>query len=183
MDPAPQTHLVLFARGVIAVLNAWPVLRIAVSESWGGPQSAQKRSWIASNILDAFESSPLDEEQIEDLLLESMVEEFETEIDDGSSLLVAKDILNVWKAASIGDTEYVLKLESAANKLAQSRLPTTRQGGNGDDEWVDEEGSGDEVSEGENEAPALRSPRPVQEPVVDEDGFELVQKGGKRKGH
>lgn len=127
--PAPQ--LVLFARGVIAVLNAWPVLRLAVQESWGGPQSAEKRTWIASTIVDAFESDPLDEEGVEDLILDAMAEEFETEIEDGSSQLVAKDILNLWRAACAGESESVLKLEAAADQLARRRLPNTRQGGNG----------------------------------------------------
>lgn len=182
-DPLP--HLVLFARGVIAVLNAWPVLRIAVSESWGGPQSAEKRTWIASTLVDSFETSPLDEEEIEDLLLEAMVEEFDTEIEDGSPQLVAKDILNVWKAACSGETETVLRLETAANQLARKQIPAARREGNGDDEWVDEVGSDEEESRGQDEAPRLLPSRTSQavEPVIDEEGFELVQKSGKRKGH
>jgi pre-rRNA-processing protein TSR2 len=47
----------LFARGVIARLSIWPVLQAAVDSSWGGPKSAQKRTWLASEIVDAFEAS------------------------------------------------------------------------------------------------------------------------------
>ncbi|KAF8313402.1 hypothetical protein DL93DRAFT_2081080 [Clavulina sp. PMI_390] len=177
----PPTQLVLFARGVIAILNAWPVMRIAVQESWGGPESRQKRTWIASTIVDAFEQAPLDEEQVEDHLLEAMVDEFEAEIDDGSSLLVAKDIMTAWRAASVGDVDSVIKLEATANKLAQGQMPASRSEGNGDDDWEDEDDNEEEAA-----VPQLRpaqEPAPRSEPVIDEDGFELVQKGNKRKGH
>lgn len=180
MDTSPR--LVLFARGVIAILNTWPVLRIAVSESWGGPQSAQKRTWIASTLVDAFEASPLDEEEIEDLLLDAMVEEFETEIEDDSSRTVARDILNIWRDAGNGEMGNVLRLEAAANRLAHTQVHTTRREGNGDDEWVDEEGSdeGPSVEAAPQLLPATSSQ--AIEPIIDDDGFELVQRGSKRNG-
>jgi pre-rRNA-processing protein TSR2 len=53
---SPQATLI-FARGVIARLALWPVLRAAVDNAWGGTSSAQKRTWLASEIVDAFESS------------------------------------------------------------------------------------------------------------------------------
>lgn len=181
-SPAPQ--LILFARGVIAILNAWPVLRIAVQESWGGPQAAEKRTWIVSTLVDAFEASPLDEEEVEDLLLEAMADEFETEVDDGSSQVVAKNILAAWNAACNGETEVVLRFEATAERLTKQHLSTSRQGGNGDDEWVDEEIS-DEDREGDDPPPQLIKARSSQvaEPVIDNDGFQLIQKSGKRKGH
>jgi len=181
MSAAP--HLVLFARGVIAILNAWPALRLAVQESWGGPHSAEKRIWLASNLVDAFEKEPLDEEQIEDLLLEAMIDEFEAEIDDDSPRGIAKKIVNVWKVACDGNTEDIVKLEAATDQLVRRQLSTTQQTGNGDDEWIDEEGS--EEGDDFRNAPELISPPTLEEMqvVVDDEGFQLVQKGAKRKGH
>ena len=178
--------MVLFARGVIALLKSWPVLRLAVQESWGGPQSAQKRTWIASNIIDAFEAEALDQDQVEDLLLESMVEEFETEIEDGSSLIVAQKIIRLWQNLSQGQTEMVVVLEAESDRLSGAALQYTREDGNGDDAWVDEGGSEDEGGEDGEEAPqplaqGSKSVAEPQEPVVDEDGFQLVQKGKQRR--
>lgn len=180
----PDSHLVLFARGVIAVLHAWPALRLAVQESWGGPHSAEKRTWLASTIVDAFEKLPLDEEQVEDLLWEAMVDEFEAEIDDGSPRVVAENIVNMWKAARDGNTEEIVKLEATADRLARTQLSTKQQAGNGDDEWFDEEGSAEDEG-GRPDGPQLLPPPPLEEkqPVVDEEGFQLVQKRTKHNGH
>src|SRR5260370_12569325 len=77
--PSPQ--LIAFARGVIAALDCWPVLRLAVQESWRGPSSASKQRWIASSIVDAFQASPLDEEDQELLLLHPLSDAFDNEFD------------------------------------------------------------------------------------------------------
>ena len=56
--------LVAFARGVIARLAVWPVLRLAVQENWGGPKAEDKRTWLAPEIVDAFETQdPLPDDQ------------------------------------------------------------------------------------------------------------------------
>jgi pre-rRNA-processing protein TSR2 len=52
----PDPTLVLFARGVIARLEVWPALRVAVEQNWGGPSSREKRLWLASEIVDAFDT-------------------------------------------------------------------------------------------------------------------------------
>jgi len=176
---------VLFARGVIALLNTWPALGLEVQESWGGPHSADKRTWLASNLVDAFENEPLDEEQVEHLLLDAMVDEFEAEIDDGSPYNIAQNIIRIWKAACDGDAEEIGKLEAAADQLGKKQISTQQQVGNGDDEWSDEESASDD-GESSHDAPQLMPPPPSSErtqPVIDEDGFQLVQKGGKPRGH
>jgi pre-rRNA-processing protein TSR2 len=184
--PPPDPKIVLFARGVLAVLNIWPVLRLAVQESWGGPNAAAKRSWIASTLVDAFEADPLDQDQVEDILLDSMVEEFDAEIEDGSSETVARDIVSVWKAACDGRVDVVLGLEADADRLASRRLASSRIQGNGDDDW--EEDNGDDDHGGSNDGdmdvddpvPTLMHPQSIEQkpaPIIDDDGFELVQKG------
>jgi pre-rRNA-processing protein TSR2 len=41
---------------VIARLEVWPALRVAVEQNWGGPSSREKRLWLASEIVDAFDT-------------------------------------------------------------------------------------------------------------------------------
>jgi hypothetical protein len=45
----------LASAGSIAILDLWPALTIAVAEQWGGPESADKKVWIASTIIDEWE--------------------------------------------------------------------------------------------------------------------------------
>ena len=90
-DGPPETS-VLFARGVIARLAYWPALRIAVEQGWGGPASAQKRTWLASVLVDEFEGAAgaaPDAEYVEELLLQAVADEFEAVLEDGSAAAVA----------------------------------------------------------------------------------------------
>ena len=72
---APAPASVLFARGVIARLALWPALRIAVEQGWGGPESAEKRTWIASVIVDSFEEEDPkpDVPYVEEMLLQVLL--------------------------------------------------------------------------------------------------------------
>lgn len=54
--PPPDPALILFARGVIARLEVWPALRVAVEQGWGGPSSREKRRWLASEIVHPFDA-------------------------------------------------------------------------------------------------------------------------------
>lgn len=53
---APSPQILLFARAVLAILDIWPALTIAVKEEWGGVESKEKKTWMASTVIDEFES-------------------------------------------------------------------------------------------------------------------------------
>lgn len=186
-DPSPL--LILFARGVIARLATWSTLTIAVSSSWGGPSSSAKRTWLASEIVDAFEKSWQDGEDeiwVEEMLLQVMEDEFNTGIEDDSAMEVAKDIVKLWQLLSQPShaqegQKMIDELSDRADKLRGKKIDmqiqdeTLHEDEDGD--WTDEDdddlnGSGDEV-------PQLVPHK--HEPVIDEDGFTLVQ-GKSKKG-
>ncbi|KAF8906274.1 Pre-rRNA-processing protein TSR2-domain-containing protein [Gymnopilus junonius] len=180
----PPPTSVLFARGVIARLATWDTLRVAVQESWGGPGSSAKRTWLASEIVDAFEQqSPVpDDQYIEEMLLQVIADEFDAIVEDGSGESVAVDIVRLWEETRLGKQDLVTKFEEATEKLKGKKMIVEETE---DEEWEDdedEEGEGDETDE--NEPPQLierslpRNPKP--EPEVDEDGFTLV-KGKNRR--
>jgi len=174
-------QLILFARGVIAILSAWPVLRLAVDQNWGGPESAAKRTYLASEIVDAFESRQLDQDDVEDLILQSLAEEFELVVEDGSSEKVASDVVKLWGEVSEGKSDMVLGLEAIADKFKGKKVIAEVEEGNGDSDWEDDE-SGEE--DGGDDAPQLLVPQSLPsrpEPVVDEEGFTLVQGKGKKQ--
>ena len=187
---APPPSSVLFARGVVARLAVWSTLRIAVQEGWGGHGASEKRTWLASVIVDAFEEtipSP-DDQYIEEMLLQVMADEFDVVIEDGSAESVAGDIVKIWEETKVGTQELVLKFEQLADALRGKKVVAQHVPANeGDeDEWEDDDSNEDvDVSDGDDgeEAPQL-----LQHPgnsthgnelEVDEDGFTLVK--GKRK--
>jgi pre-rRNA-processing protein TSR2 len=195
---APDPALILFARGVIARLELWPALRVAVEQGWGGPESRQKRRWLASEIVDMFEqhrqqkrltpspspahthspSTPTtttllspDAEYVTLMLVQVLEDEFDASFEDGSVEAVAADIVGLWGAGEDVVREWERRAEGARGKNVDVQEVVDDE-----DEWEDEESQGDV-----DEAPRLMSVVDAQghskpKPVVDEDGFTVVQK-------
>ena len=205
----------IFARGVLAILDLWPALTIAVREEWGGPESADKKTWIASTIIDEFESRasyipsstssgpsdvadpttandpPLEHDDLADLINQMMSDEFESNIEDGSIDAVAADIVRLWRdilqpATGAQPSTVVDALERKAAEVKGKGIQATKGAGlqneNGeedsDSEWDDESEDGMEVDEAPQLAPVERE---RVEPVVDDDGFTLVQPKTKKR--
>jgi len=184
--PPPDPTLILFARGVIARLELWPALRVAIEQGWGGPSSGEKRRWLASEIVDAFDSAgrsstststststPPDAEYVALMLAQALEDEFDALFEDGSVEGVAADVVALWGAGEDVVREWERKVEGARGKKVDVHEVVDDE-----DEWEDEESEEDE-----DEAPQLmpaaaevqRREKPT--PVTDEDGFTLVQKG------
>ncbi|KAG8781897.1 hypothetical protein FRC15_007896 [Serendipita sp. 397] len=200
MAENPSPTQVLFARAVIARLAVWPVLRIAVDSSWGGPESKEKRSWMAGEVIDAFLSSKTtssepDDTYIEELLLQMMADEFDCVVEDLSGEIVAKDVIKLWEDIKKGAIEESVKYWEEKEKALNGKKLDYAFSKKGDDtDWVDEEEEGssedDDGTEEEEElsnqmevdenVPDLIDQGSKSEPVVDEDGFTLVQRKGKK---
>ncbi|KAG6915193.1 hypothetical protein DXG01_012789 [Tephrocybe rancida] len=181
---APPPSSVLFARGVIARLAVWYTLRIAVQEGWGGPGAAEKRTWLASVIVDTFEEQAQtpDDQYIEELLLQIMADEYEAVIEDGSAESVAQDIVRMWEETRVGRADSVAKFEELAQNVKGKKAEVHQAPSNDDEEWEDEDDDESGEDQEEDEAPQLlqAQPQTKNEPEVDEDGFTLVK--GKGKG-
>ena len=185
----PDQTLVLFARGVIARLSYWPALTLAVENSWGGPESAQKRTWMASAIVDAFDPSENpelpDDIYVEELLLQIMADEFDTHLEDGSAEAVATDIVKLWEDVQTVNAEAAVSSLEARAQTLKGRKIVTREEIDESGEWDDtddeegEEGESDEADA--DNAPSLLAPRDEKkhEPEVDEEGFTLVKSKGR----
>jgi pre-rRNA-processing protein TSR2 len=203
--PAPNPALILFARGVIARLELWPALRIAVEQGWGqgpagGPSSSsssrEKRLWLASEIVDAFDnnndndgdgdSSPArarapDAEYVALMLAQVLEDEFDATFEDGSVEAVAGDIVKLWGAGEDVVGMWERKAEGVRGKKVDVREEVGSDEDGDEDEWEDEE-SGEEGEEGAPQllpaGAAAEVHRPAKpRPIIDEDGFTLVQKG------
>ncbi|KAF7299378.1 hypothetical protein MIND_00887100 [Mycena indigotica] len=188
--PAPPSAAsILFARGVIARLAIWDTLRLAIQEGWGGGANGpEKRTWLASVIVDAFEETvPIpDDQYVEEILVQVLADEFDTVLQDGSAEPVAVDIVRLWEETSIGKDELVVKFETKADGLKGKKAVAQEIPGGDEEEWISDSGSEDDDAMDEDEAPQLieaqqSEPRKREEPEVDEDGFTLVK--GKGKSH
>lgn len=149
------------------------------------------------------------QDEVEQTLTYVIGNEFDVDLEDGSETAVARDLIALWREciqrvqqqASGGEQsgeegplakKFREGAERARAQDGQQRFAAQRQGGDGadddEDETTSEEDDDDEEDEDEEmegvidePAPQLVESRP--EPVVDEDGFELVQpkkKGGRR---
>lgn len=183
---------VLFARGIIARLQMWSVMRAAIQEGWGGDPttSKSKATWLASSIVDAFEEAATaatnqqlpDDEYIEMMLLQVMADEFGTVLEDGSAEAVAVDICKLWDETKDGQEILMNKFETAAAKFSGKKMEIEQgivEEGKEEEEWL----STDDEDESDDDAPRLMDSEPAKpksEPVVDDDGFTLVEKKGKR---
>ncbi|CAD6503602.1 BgTH12-03262 [Blumeria graminis f. sp. triticale] len=110
LDNSNRAHLEL---GITLALFLWPSLTLAVSAAWGGPDSASKREWFASETIDLVAANPdADVEWIEEFLLNVMLDEFEVNVDDDSAHEVAQTILRLIKDCGNGNWAEVLTMKA-----------------------------------------------------------------------
>ncbi|KAI4270146.1 MAG: hypothetical protein LQ337_006867 [Flavoplaca oasis] len=189
LPPSQEKILQKFDLSIALTLNTWPALTLSVQNSWGGPNSAEKRDWFAGAISELFSSTPnaetsVDVEYLEEFLLQVMDDEFEVNVEDGSGEEVAARIVGLRKLCVRGDFEVVDgMLERWRERQARGgeRVAFQRMHeGDEDDEDSDDEDD-EEVEDVEmDDAPELvKAPKEKIVPKVDEEGFTEVV--GKRR--
>lgn len=188
-DPKQQAK---FELGVCMAIYKWEELTTAVENSWGGPNSAEKRDWMSGVIIDLFDEKAVDIILIEETLLYAMVDEFDTEIDNDSALAIADLVLKLYRDCIIKDysriDELYLKYQLKLGQNSQPNKVIVRADPNNPDVSDDEDDEDDEDNSlGVNIAPPLVQDDgmdidvPPTGPIIDDDGFELVQKRGRRR--
>lgn len=180
-----------FELGCSMMVYKWDALDIAVENQWGGPDSAEKRDWITGIIVDLFKSEKLvDVALIEETLLYAMVDEFDTNVEDDSALPIASGVIDVYNACLAGNYQLIEKLylewqDREKNKPQRVIKVTAEDGDSSEDEEDEDEDEDEDVVQYQYEEVDVEmdeendSKKP--EPVVDDDGFELVQKKGKKR--
>ncbi|GAB5587724.1 rRNA accumulation-related protein [Umbelopsis nana] len=171
-----------FTEGLNYVLCSWSALKLAVDQEWGGPDSIEKREWMAETLVDYFgaNAKKLDEFDVEDILIQIMSDEFHTDLEDGSAYAVSKHLVTMFNQCIHGDYSEVTKLrEKVASRTQQ---PAGQAADNNEDSDSDDGDVGDEAEDEDAmdvEEPA--APPSPQGPIIDEDGFQLVTKGRRRR--
>lgn len=174
-------------------LHAWPALTLAVQSHWGGPTSVDKRDWLCGAISDMLSDRPeTDAEDLEEVLIQVMNDEFDVVIDDESAGAAAAQIMNLREQVVRGEYAEVQRMWADYRAKEGRRDQTSaamfrRVEAREEDQETDEEAEEDECDEDVemDEAPVLvrnqqqQQPREKVEPEVDEDGFTKVV--GKKK--
>lgn len=183
----PTTAAAYLDLGITLAINNWPAMNLAVQSNWGGPTSADKRDWLCGAISDMLSDRPeTDAEDLEDVLIQVMNDEFDVVVDDESAAPVAAQIMEIRGLTARGDfapiqamwEAWQQKSQQKGNVVAGFRRVEDQEVSDDDDD-DDEEDEDDDVDM--DEAPALvRAPREKAEPEVDEDGFTKVV-GKKRR--
>lgn len=188
-----------FEQAVAYALHLWPALTLSVQSGWGGPDSADKRDWFAGAIVDLFPeftdgapsqapkaSAPEepDMEEVETVLLQVMIDEFDVNVDDDSGMEVAGQIIRARAQCAVGQSDEVDVLRGRFENLKGKKVDQMfkkAEDADQDTDWEsdseddDEDEGGADVDMGE--APPLASaPKDKEAPQVDEDGFTMVSK-------
>ncbi|MCJ1319875.1 hypothetical protein MMC15_005211 [Xylographa vitiligo] len=189
LPPTPETIASIFDLSIALTLSTWPALSLAVQNSWGGPDSSEKRDWFAGAISELLAATPdADVEYLEEFLLQVMNDEFDVNVEDGSAEEVAARIVGLRKLTARGEFGMVDEM------LARWEERQRRGGGGGGEEvgmrFVEEEDDEESDFDTEDwedgvdvemgEAPELvKVPVEKPSPEVDEEGFTKVT--GKKK--
>ncbi|KAK4461119.1 Pre-rRNA-processing protein TSR2 [Cladorrhinum samala] len=205
-SPSPSQIQSSFERGVAISLHLWPALALAVQNNWGGPDSADKRDWFAGAIVDLFpdiskltpaqlsalvssqstspeSSDEPDQVDVETVLLQVMLDEFEVNVEDDSAYEVAEQVVRMRNECLRGKFDEVEALtrrwEAKKGKSEKVEVVFKKGDDQDDTDWDtdDDEEDEEEAEDAEmGDAPALvNAPRKEkEEPEVDEDGFQKV---------
>lgn len=178
-----------FDNSIWYTLALWPALTTAVQNSFGGPDSSDKRDWFAGAISELFASRPdTDHDDLVVFLLQVMEDEFDVRVEDESEEEIAAQVVGCRKKI-LGDGErgvydnLVQRWKGRGKMKVELREMQEEEG-----EWSDLEDDGDDdVAMGgmeDGEAPQLASaPKEKKEkalPEIDEEGFEKVLSRKKR---
>jgi pre-rRNA-processing protein TSR2 len=161
--------------GISLILANWQALTVAVQNDWGGNESSDKRDWFAGAISELFIANPAtDGQDVEDVLVQVMEDEFEVELDDDSEVMIAAGIMQIREETRDGFFGTVDKLWEQWNSRkpqvvkAVQAGPASESGDSIDDE--DDEDEDVEMAD----APAPARTREKIAPEIDEDGFTKV---------
>lgn len=210
VDDSPTPQQLLFAKSIMLTFELWPAMRLAVSEEWGGSDSADKRDFLLSHLCDEYGNAGSafepDLDDLADILEHYMIDEYEARLEDGSPDWVAGRILGLHRVI-FAPTDDLTRAQAAVAELEKAfeelkgKKATFQQGPNQDGE-VEGHGSEDEdmrdarsmaqqhggITEADRvgarvglEQDQARTPREPQQPIVDEDGFETVVSRRRRK--
>ncbi|GMM39899.1 hypothetical protein FOG51_03931 [Hanseniaspora uvarum] len=180
--PSETKQQARFELGVSMWVHKWEVLSTAVEHSWGGPESGDKRDWITKLVTDLFkENKIVDVLLIEETLLYAMLDEFDVDIQDDSALPIAMNILKCWEYVNNGGVEDIQNMYLEWKHKKDSGIKEHSHEVLVQKDPLNPNSSSDESEEESDEEMEIEEEHVHNEPIVDDDGFEMVQPKGRNR--
>lgn len=191
-DPAAVAANTL-TRAVHIVFGEWTCLRLAVENEFAGGGTRERALALLQRVLTALlTSQTVHRDELEDLLDLALLDDFNIEAEDESPKEVAMLLCQLHAEAKAGSTMTADALfQRAAAKGTRSwvEVPPPPRVKNDDDSSDDDmcddddnEGGGGGGGGGRSTMDTEMEQQGPPEPVVDEDGFQMVQSGRGRRG-
>ena len=97
---------------------------MAVKNEWGGHQSGEKAAWLLQTLVEHFDERgrKVDADELEDILLQVMANEFNAMLEDGSERIVAVQIMRLFEQSVRGETTFLEQLRSRPVKQSQFQV-------------------------------------------------------------
>lgn len=175
-----------FDLSIALTLSTWSALTLAVQNSWGGPESSEKRDWFAGAVSELLAATPdADVEYLEEFLLQVMNDEFDVNVEDGSGEEIAARIIGLRKLTLQGDFDMVKTMyrqwQERNSKGGSEKIKfqlVDRDDTADDTDWdsddIEEQDEDVDMDEAPNSA---KVPKEKLQPKIDKDGFtEVVSK-------
>ncbi|KAF2453697.1 Pre-rRNA-processing protein TSR2-domain-containing protein [Lineolata rhizophorae] len=182
-EASPESKSQHFDLAISLILHSWPALSLAVQNQWGGPDSADKRDWLGGVVSDLFaERADTDAQDVEDVLLQVMADEFEVQLEDGSEVEIVARIMRARKETAEGRFEAVREMQTRWREgKGTAKVESVRMEGDAEGEGESDEDEEDEDGDVDMEdAPRLVPAKGKQVPEVDDEGFTKVVSKKKR---
>lgn len=180
----------IFEEGVALAFGRWTALQLGVLNEWGGPESSAKAQSLLEDVIQWFYTvKDHDYLDLEDLLDEALQLDFNIQAEDDSPYQMARNLVNMHNQVAGGDYSYVETLRklpqlncAGSSQRDQNMQQDDESTSSEDEEDADspeaahhEDGDAMEMDD-TSAGGSMQQPR---QPIVDEDGFQVVQRKGR----
>ena len=123
----PDEHAPAFCEGLTGILNRWTALQLAVLNEWGGSESKQKAQQMDEELQHWFlkRRAGKHAEDLEELLVEILGDDFCVQCEDGSPREVAKIACEMYELVANGN--YDLARDVCSKPLPREHLELCRR--------------------------------------------------------
>jgi len=118
---------------------------------------------------------------IEETLLYAMLDEFDVDIQDDSALPIAMNILKCWEYVNNGGVEDIQNMYLEWKHKKDSGIKEHSHEVLVQEDPLNPNSSSDESEEESDEEMEIEEEHVHNEPIVDDDGFEMVQPKGRNR--
>lgn len=118
----PPQHEPAFREGLAGLLARWTALQLAITNEWGGSESVQKGEQAVEELGDWFlkRKGGKHAEDLEELLVEILGDDFNVQCEDGSPREVARVACQMYEQVAQG--EYALARDICSKPLPREHL-------------------------------------------------------------